>query len=120
MNYVPLQLKTCYSLLESLNLIEKLVITAKKLNYTSLAITDNNMIGVMEFYKACIDNDIKPIIGLEVMVNSLPIVIYCKDYLGYKNLIKISTISSSGWRCCLPWRCPGTCTTTAPIWCGML
>lgn len=26
----------------------------------------------------------------------------------------------SRWRCCLPWRCPGTCTTTAPIWCGML
>lgn len=26
----------------------------------------------------------------------------------------------SRWRCCLPWRCPGTCTITAPIWCGML
>ena len=61
---LALQVKTSYSLLESLNDITKLVLKAKELGYTSLAITDhNNMFGVMEFYLECRKNDIKPIIG---------------------------------------------------------
>ncbi len=94
MNYVPLQLKTCYSLLESLNLIEKLVITAKKLNYTSLAITDNNMFGVMEFYKCCLKYQIKPIIGLTVKIDNTSIILLSKNNQGYKALIKLSTLTS--------------------------
>ena len=50
MDYVPLQVKTSYSLLSSLNNIEKLVSLAKNLGYTSLAITDSNMFGTIEFY----------------------------------------------------------------------
>lgn len=95
MKYGSLYVKTDNSLLNSMIRIPSLIEFAKSNNLKTLSIADNNMFGVMEFYKACIDNNIKPIIGLEVMVNSLPIVIYCKDYLGYKNLIKISTISSS-------------------------
>ena len=47
MDYVPLQVKTSYSLLSSLNNIEKLVSLAKNLGYTSLAITDSNMFGTI-------------------------------------------------------------------------
>lgn len=48
MDYVPLQVKTSYSILESLNQIKELVLRAKELSYQSLAITDNNnMFGVM-------------------------------------------------------------------------
>lgn len=54
MEYVALEVKTCYSILESLNHIPKLVAKAKELGYTSLAITDtNNMFGVIEFYLEC-------------------------------------------------------------------
>jgi DNA polymerase-3 subunit alpha len=89
MKYVPLQVKTSYSLLSSLNNIKELVGTAKELGYTSLAITDDNMYGVMEFYKECKKNDIKPIIGLELKLKDFYILLYAKDYDGYKILIKL-------------------------------
>ena len=67
---------------------------AKKNDIKSLTITDDNMYGVMDFYHECIKNDIKPIIGLEITVEDKKIVLYSKNYEGYKNLIKLSTISS--------------------------
>ena len=69
MNYTALQVKTSYSLLQSLNEIKKLVARAVSLGYTSLAITDvNNMFGVPEFYQECKNNHIKPIIGIELNI----------------------------------------------------
>ena len=95
MEYVALQVKTSYSILESLNHIPKLVAKAKELGYTSLAITDtNNMFGVMEFYLECKKNDIKPIIGIELKINDSKILLYAKNKDGYKNLIKLSTLIS--------------------------
>ena len=91
--YTPLYIKTNNSLLTSMIKIDELVSFAKENNIKALTITDNNMYGVMEFYKACKKNNIKPIIGLEVEINE-KIVLYAKDYNGYKNLIKLSTISS--------------------------
>ena len=62
-----LQVKTCYSILSSLNRIDILTKKAKDMGYSSLAITDlNNMFGVYEFYLACKKNDIIPIIGIEI------------------------------------------------------
>ena len=95
MNYISLQTKTSYSLLESLNNIPDLVTKARKLGYTSLAITDhNNMFGVMEFYNACRSQNIKPIIGLQLDINSSYILLYAQSNHGYHNLIKLSTIKS--------------------------
>ena len=64
--YAPLYIKTNNSLLESMIKIEDLIEYAKVNNIKALTITDNRMYGVMEFYKACMANDIKPIIGLEI------------------------------------------------------
>ena len=61
MNYIPLRVKTNYSLLTSLNTIESLAKRAKELNINALSITDDNMFGVMEFYKTMLKYDIKPI-----------------------------------------------------------
>ena len=95
MTYVALQVKTSYSMLSSLNRIDKLVKKASDLGYISLAITDtNNMFGVMEFYLECQKNNIKPIIGLEISNNDIDILLYSKNNDGYKNLIKLSTIIS--------------------------
>ena len=70
MTYTLLQIKTCYSLLESLSKVESLVSYASSLGYNSLAITDsNNMFGVMEFYNTCKKYNIKPIIGLELDID---------------------------------------------------
>ena len=95
MKFGALQVKTSYSLLNSLNDIKKLVTLAKDYGYTSLAITDdNNMFGVMEFYLECEKNNLKPIIGLDLTIENTHILLYAKNVLGYKNLIKLSTIIS--------------------------
>ena len=91
MNYVPLYIKTHNSLLSSLINEDDLINYAKKNNFTSLTITDNNMYGVLDFYYLCKKNDIKPIIGLELQIEDKKIVLYCKDYIGYQNLIYLST-----------------------------
>ena len=80
MEYVALQVKTNYSLLQSLNDIKKLVSHAKSLGYKALAITDtNNMFGVPEFYNMCKENGIKPIIGLELEVDNKKILLYAMN-----------------------------------------
>ena len=65
MNYIPLRVKTSYSFLKSLNDIKKMVSYCKEKGIEACGICDCNMFGVMEFYKECIKNDIKPIIGME-------------------------------------------------------
>ena len=95
MKFTALQVKTSYSILNSLNDIKKLVSLAVNYGYVSLAITDdNNMFGVMEFYEECKKNNIKPIIGIELTINDSHILLYAKNNLGYKNIIKLSTITS--------------------------
>ena len=70
--YIPLNIKTNYSLLSSLVDIDNLIKKAKSLGITTLAITDSNMYGVIDFYKKCIQNDIKPIIGVNLVVDDKP------------------------------------------------
>ena len=92
--YTPLYIKTDNSLQKSLIKVNNLIEFAIKNNIKSLTITDNNMYGVMDFYKMCINNNIKPIIGLEVLYKGLNLVLYAQNYDGYKNLLKLCTISS--------------------------
>ena len=95
MDYVALQVKTCYSILESLNKIPELVEKSSSLGYKALAITDkNNMFGVPQFYQECKKNNIKPIIGIELEIENNLVLLYAMNNNGYKNLIKLSTIKS--------------------------
>ena len=95
MDYTALQVKTSYSLLNSLNEIKKLVSRAYDYGYKSLAITDvDNMFGVMEFYQECKKFNIKPIVGIELHILEYVVLLYAKNNLGYKNLIKLATIVS--------------------------
>ena len=89
--YTPLYIKTDNSLLTSMIKVDDLIKFANKNNLKSLTITDNNMYGVMDFYHACIKNDIKPIIGLEVTYKDLKLVLYAKNYDGYLSLVKITS-----------------------------
>src|SRR5574344_2106888 len=89
--YTPLYIKTNNSLLTSMIKLDDLIMFAKRNNIKSLTITDNNMYGVMDFYHICINNNIKPIIGLEVLYKECPIILYAKNYDGYLELINITT-----------------------------
>lgn len=88
-----LNIKTNNYLLHSMIKIKDLVKIAKENNLSSLTITDDNMYGALEFYNECIKNGIKPIIGLEISIPE-KIILYAKNYDGYKNLIKITTLKS--------------------------
>ncbi|MEG0139113.1 MAG: DNA polymerase III subunit alpha, partial [Bacilli bacterium] len=92
MSYVPLYIKTNNSLLSSMIKLDDLKNLAISNNLSALTITDNNMYGVLDFYYMCIDNNIKPIVGLEIVVDNKKLVLYCKNYVGYQNLCNICTI----------------------------
>ena len=90
-----LEVKTSYSILSSLNRINKLTEKASELGYFSLCITDtNNMFGVYEFYLECKKHSIKPIIGMTVVNRLDKFILLAKNNDGYKNLIKLTTIIS--------------------------
>ncbi|MFD1335216.1 DNA polymerase III subunit alpha [Oceanobacillus iheyensis] len=98
MSFTHLYIKSGYSLMESTITIPKLIDKAKQERQEALALTDIGVLyGAISFYKACIDNGIKPIIGLTVMVKdeqlneTVPCVLLAKNNNGYQNLISLST-----------------------------
>ena len=68
-DFVHLHVHTEFSLLDGSSRITNLVSHAKDLGMKSLAITDHGvMYGVVNFYKECIKQGIKPILGMEAYV----------------------------------------------------
>ena len=66
MSFAHLHVHTEYSILDGFSNIKALVQRAKDLGMPALAITDHGtMFGVVDFYHAAKEVDIKPIIGLE-------------------------------------------------------
>lgn len=100
MNFVPLQVLSTYSLLQSTTTIDQLVQTAKERGYEALALTDLNVLyGVVDFYNAAKKAGIHPIIGLTLHTTGLvnqervwPLVLLAKNQHGYQNLMKLSTL----------------------------
>ena len=89
---IPLKIVTEYTLLKSTIKIDKLVKFLIEHNITSCAICDTNLYGVMSFYQEMTKNNLKPIIGLEVMIENYPIYLYAKNSNGYHDLLKIHTL----------------------------
>ena len=87
--------QTEYNLLSSANRLEDYIKLAKDSSFDFLTITDNNLFASYKFYKECIKNNIKPIIGIEYSFNidnfKSKVLMYAKNNNGYKNLMKIST-----------------------------
>ena len=90
--YIPLGVKSDYSLLKSLIKIQDLIEYLKLKNITAAGLLDDNLFGSMCFYNSCLKNNIKPIIGLNVKLNTVNIYLYAKNYNGYQKLLKINTI----------------------------
>lgn len=109
MSYVHLHCHTHYSLLDGANRIKPLVAKAKELKMPALAITDHgNLYGAIEFYSACKDAGIKPIIGYEAYIApgsrftrdsggiseaAYHLTLLAKNHAGYKNLIKLASLA---------------------------
>lgn len=90
--YVPLGIKTDYSLLKSLIKIPELIKYLNEHNITTAGLLDDNLFGSMCFYNSCIKNNIKPIIGINITLSIGNIYLYAMNYNGYQNLLKINTI----------------------------
>ncbi len=89
--YIPF-VKTDHSLLKSLIKIDNLINFLKKNNITSCGVCDDNLFGAIEFYHKCLENNIKPIIGLTLSINDHEIYLIAQNYEGYQNLLQINTL----------------------------
>ena len=105
MAFTHLHLHTEYSLLDGACRIKPLMKRLKALGMDSCAITDHGaMYGVVDFYQACLDNGIHPVIGCEVYVcpdmndkqsfsrEYAHLVLLCENNTGYQNLMKLSSL----------------------------
>ena len=108
MGFTHLHLHTEYSLLDGECRISRVAKQAKALGMTSLAITDHGVLyGAALFYRACLAEGIKPIIGCEVYLaprtmddrtypvdtNLSHLVLLAKNNTGYKNLMRLCSES---------------------------
>src|SRR5690625_4315344 len=109
MSFTHLQVRSAYSLMKSTIQIDNLIDKAKELNLDALALTDEQVLyGAVPFYKACVKNEIKPIIGMIVHLakeysQEEACILLAKNNTGYKELIKISTYLNQNEQPFLNW-----------------
>ncbi len=109
MRFTHLHTHSHYSLLDGLSKIDSLVDRAKALGMEAMAITDHGVLyGAIEFYKKATKAGIKPIIGCEMYITDgsrhdkrpnidndkrFHLIVLAKNDIGYRNLVKLVTIS---------------------------
>ena len=107
MGFVALHNHSDYSLLDGASQVSKIVDRACDLGMDAIALTDHGvMYGVLDLVKKCREKGIKPIIGNEMYVingsiddpqpkkeKRYHLVVLAKNKTGYKNLVKLTTIS---------------------------
>ncbi|MEB3336985.1 MAG: DNA polymerase III subunit alpha [Leptolyngbyaceae bacterium] len=106
MSFVGLHIHSDYSLLDGASQLPELVDQAVNLGMPAIALTDHGvMYGAIELLKVCRGKTIKPIIGNEMYILNGDIekqergrrkyhqVVLAKNTQGYKNLVKLTTIS---------------------------
>ncbi|MCK5096301.1 MAG: DNA polymerase III subunit alpha [Candidatus Pacebacteria bacterium] len=109
-HFIHLHTHSHYSLLDGLSKVDDLIARAKKNKMPALAITDHgNMYGAIEFYKKAKDAGIKPILGVEAYMavgsrhdknpgidnKRFHLTLLAKNNTGYKNLIRLVTLSNT-------------------------
>src|SRR3954451_18429149 len=107
--FVHLHGHTHYSLLDGANRIPELVEHVKRQGMNACAVTDHgNLFGAIEFYRACKDAGVNPIVGYEAYVApakrtereakkrgeaGFHLTLLAKNLTGFKNLIKMSSLA---------------------------
>ena len=101
---------TEYSLLKGACKLKCLIENVKKIGQKAIAITDFvNLFGAVKFFNECVHNDVKPIIGCELLISDdegvsfskcsefadvHSIIVLCVNKVGYENLVKLVSFSN--------------------------
>lgn len=107
MSFVHLHNHTQYSLLDGACRVDRMINLAKEYDMPAVAITDHgNLFGLIDFYYTALNAGIKPILGMEAYIISGDLeseaakndtrhhlILLAKDYRGYQNLMKLSSLS---------------------------
>ncbi len=108
--FVHLHVHSMYSLLNAVPTPKELAQAAKSDGQEAIAITDNETLyGAIDFYKACMKEEIKPIIGIDAFLAPRTrfdketnidkprnrLVLLAKTFSGYQNLINLVTKSNT-------------------------
>jgi DNA polymerase-3 subunit alpha len=107
MTWIPLNVHSQFSILDSTASVTALAEKAKSYQISAMALTDvGNLYGAVDFYKACKSAGVKPILGTEIWLaptsrlekkktpgvpNGFPLVLLAKNNVGFRNLCKLSS-----------------------------
>lgn len=89
LEYVPLNVKSHYSFLDSTLSIPAIIENAQSIGAKAVAITDPNLHGAVEFFTAAREAGIKPIIGAEMVCDGEKLNAYVENQTGYANLCRL-------------------------------
>lgn len=108
-SFAHLHVHTEFSLLDGASRIKNLVTAVKELGMDSVAITDHGvMYGTIDFYKECLKQGVKPIIGCEVYlapgsrkerqeingVKYYHLILLAENRTGYRNLVQLVSLAN--------------------------
>ena len=97
MSFVHLRLHTEYSLVDSTIRIKQLIPAVEAGGMPAVAMTDqNNMFGIVKFYRAAMGQGLKPIFGVDVLLEDeddesllYHMILLCQNNTGYHNVTKL-------------------------------
>jgi DNA polymerase-3 subunit alpha len=106
--FVHLHVHSEFSLLDGLSRIKHLASRAKELNMPALALTDHGaMFGTIDFYRACKEAGVKPILGMEGYLaartmrdrdpqldrDRFHLLLLAQNQAGYQNLLRLASVA---------------------------
>jgi DNA-directed DNA polymerase III PolC len=90
-----LNVKSCYSFLDSTLTIPGIIEAATSQGMSAVAVMDPNLHAAVPFFQAATDAGIKPIIGAELLCDQQPLLAYVKNQTGYANLCHLLSSDAS-------------------------
>ena len=89
-----LNVKSCYSFLDSTLTIPAIIAAAAAHDMPAVALTDKNLHASVPFFQAATAAGIKPIIGAELCCDKKPLLAYVQNVRGYQNLCRLLSFNN--------------------------
>ncbi len=93
-----LYLQSSYSMLNNAIPLDSLIKETKQGGYDFIALSDNNLHGMLSLFNLAKKLSIKPVLGLKIKINidllDTGFLVYVKNQVGYQNLLKLSFLSN--------------------------